>query len=65
MEWRSIKLSCKLNEKFDVDAGSDEEWNLFVLIFHLFLASEATGNFIVRLVSVDKALEHITDHLLT
>lgn len=33
----------------------------------LLLASEPTGNFIVRLVSVDKSLEqlHITDHLLT
>lgn len=37
------------------------------LLFHLLLASEPTGNFIVRLVSVDKALEqlHITGHLLT
>ena len=37
------------------------------LLFHLLLASEPTGNFIVRLVSLDKALEqlHITDHLLT
>ena len=38
-----------------------------LFLFHLLLASEPTGNFIVRLVSVDKALEqlHITDHLLT
>lgn len=37
------------------------------LLFHLLLASEATGKLIVRLVSVDKALEqlHITGHLLT
>lgn len=37
------------------------------LLFHLLLASEATGNFIVSLVSVDKALEqlHIIDHLIT
>lgn len=66
MEWRSIKLCYKINEKFDVDSQMMSGTCLF-LLFHLLLASEPTGNFIVRFVSVDEALEqlHITDHLLT
>lgn len=32
VEWRSIKLSYKINEKFDVDTGSDDEWSLFVFV---------------------------------